>query len=273
MELTNQESKRIYALNDKAVKSAKSAMTDLQAAAAAGMYKLMHGHKEFINDLYRKLATEVPAMADSLRRFYAPEVINKFGKGGILNPLDPNDPENRTWAKRPDAFFTFSGRDAGDGKPGFSLVDVKSNTDLTPQQIANIKAARKAIRDGEESALNFQWKSPERERREAEAMDESGAAKAVASLLRRLASNAATNHYSMDDIRKIGAAAKLGADAIGKALEAYPKAETTSNGTGEIKPQETLIKTVKAEETTEDDEEMIVPPKANKPEIHETANA
>jgi hypothetical protein len=221
--LTNADSKRRYDLNDKAVKDARAGAVSLQAAAASGMFMLMHGHPHFINDLYVKLANDKngsPKDAEALRVMYANRVRDIFGKGGIRKVIDGEVSED-VWERRPTKFFDFSGRSENGKIKGFFLIDVKDNKALSPKDIKEIKAARKEIRDAGEKALDFMWKSADAERRDAEAMDATALQRMVGNLLMKISKNAATNGIEKNKLAAAGRALGLSGDKLKGILDNF----------------------------------------------------
>lgn len=266
------ESTRIYGLNDLAVKSAKTAATHLQAASAAGFYQLMHGRPEFINDLYRKLAEEVPALAEGLRVMYANRIVDEFGVGGVRKTDDP-----KIWAKRPTAFFTFRSKIKADGdKPGFVLVPVKgkwADDNLTEDQVKHIKAARKAIRDAGEDALNMPWKTADKERRDVQALDEKDAKKRISALVKTLAKNAFSINMSRDNLTKmISASGMFDAKETGALLEGFRATKPSPN---EAIMDDDIYDLLSDEDKKETTELIKAPAKQaeKKPANNETAHA
>lgn len=224
---SNSERVRILDLNDKAVKDAVNSAKSLQAAAAACMYMLMHGHKEFINDLYFRLAKESPKDAYALRSMYAKRVIDVFGKGGIRKLDDAN-----VWAKRPTPFIMFSSTkpESASEIEGFKLVDVKNNDSLTDQQKMEIKQARREIREAGEQALNFEWHSQDAEKRAASAFGLKELIAQATRLLTKAAKDANVNGMTQAHLSAAGRALGLSPDDIGKVLANYNDGSLKSNG-------------------------------------------
>lgn len=218
--ITADASKFLYGLNEAAVKDAVQGAKSLQKAAAYGMYMLCHGAADYINDLYRRLASPEgsPKDAEALRMMYSRAVTDQFGYGGIKG-LD--DAGNEIWKKRNDAFITFSSTIKEGKVTGFGLVSVKDNNALKPEQIANIKRARKEIREGGVNRLDFQWKTSERERKDATAFDATAVTRTARNLLTRVAKNAWANGYTTDAITKLGADFGLSTETIGDILADY----------------------------------------------------
>jgi hypothetical protein len=244
--ISEKDAKARYALNDKAVKLAKQSASALQEAAASGMFLLIQGNGEYLNDLYQKLAIEVPNMAESLRKHFALQVLDRFGKGGVRKAEDET-----VWLKRPTPFIKFG--KLPDGKLGFALVSVKDNKALNPQQIKDIKAARAEIRAAGEDALNFVWKDREREQREAEAFRLEDVQKAATNLLVKVAGSANVNGFGKNQLNALAKGFGLSDKNIGKILGSYNdgKPEAPDESEEESETIEELIpaSNVKSHET------------------------
>lgn len=264
--LTNSDRARRFDLNDKAVALSVKSAEALKIAAASGMYMLMHGHSEILNDLYHKLADQSPKDAYALRAMYANRVIDKFGKGGKRNADDT------AWDKRPVPFIRFSSTIVDGKMEAFKLVDVKNNTSLSASDIANIKLARREIREAGENALLLDFMKRDDEARAAQAFGLTEMQKAAKNLLLKSAKNAAINGMTKGQISAAAKAFELSSDDINKILEDFNDGAIVNEGNDEDDEAESGV-IFKAEEV--EDVADVPPAKPNaKPKAkQEGANA
>lgn len=212
---------RINGLVDAAIKISGESAKILSAAAAAACYQLVaFGRGGPFNRLYSGLQ---PKDQHGLRVFFVNRVHDLFGVGG-----EKREDDAEVWLKRPASFIRFIAKPQ-DGKSFFSLVTVGEGTNLSPVQIANIKAGKKAVAEAGEEALDIEWVTAAAERRMALAQTAADAQRKVANLIKDLAKNAHTNGMSRQNLQAMGKAAGLNSDTILNTLEFFNdgvKAET-----------------------------------------------
>lgn len=180
-----------------------------------------HGNVAGLNDLYAKLH---PTMADSMRRYGIPKVMDSFGVGGVRKSDDES-----VWETRPVSIFEFTSTPSKDF-PGrhFTIASTQPDSKYNdpskkfdgrvggPKLIADLKATKKAIlAAGEEVIATLDWLTISQLNRIVMPTEALLISKGTAAIT----FGAKAGFMSADDVSKAGTAFGLKADTIASLRE------------------------------------------------------